>query len=79
MDQQYLDKAMDETKRTTPFGIVQILADKYKRLDDAKRRIDEEGLIVRDQKGSVIEHPALKIITTHEKEILDILKQYGER
>jgi len=79
MDQQYLNNAFEITKRSTPVGIVEILAGKLKRLDDAKNRIEKEGLVVRDQRGSVIEHPALKIISAHEKEIVEILKQYGEK
>jgi hypothetical protein len=42
--------------------------------EEARARIEEEGIVVRDMKGSVIEHPAIKIEQVALKTISDTLK-----
>jgi len=79
MKQRYLDKAIERCTDRTPIGVLEILAEKMKRLDTAQTKLDDEGLVVRDMKGSVIEHPALKIVKDVEKEILTLFTAYGKR
>ena len=56
-----------------PNEIIEIIADQMERARDAKTRIKEEGLVVRDMKGSVIPHPAIKIEIDASKMIADLL------
>lgn len=77
MNQLFRDKAISLMQNKTPQGIIGILADKLAILSHAKQRIDKEGLVVRDLKGSVIPHPALNIIKDAEKTMIDLLKIYG--
>ena len=44
-------------------------------IDDAEGRIEEEGIVVRDMKGSVIAHPAIKIAQDAMKIMLDIINK----
>ncbi len=45
----------------TPERVVELIARQLDRADDAQRRIENEGSVVRDMRGSVIPHPAIKI------------------
>ena len=44
----------------TPEKIVDLIVVQLDRIDEAKRRIDEEGCVVRDLRG-VVPHPAIQI------------------
>ena len=50
-----------QVRQNTPIGIIEQIAIQVDRSNEAKKRIDEEGIVVRDMKGSVIPHPAIKI------------------
>ena len=53
--------ATEQVSKTTPQSIINAIAIQMDRLDESKKRIDDEGIVVRDLKGSVIPHPAIKI------------------
>lgn len=48
------------SNRTAP-ALVEAVAIQIMRAREASKRIQEEGSVVRDMKGSVIAHPAIKI------------------
>ena len=61
----------------TPRVIIEQLSKQIARCDEASRRIEEEGIVVRDMKGSVIAHPAIKIEIAAGKIIADLVRMYG--
>ena len=60
-----LDGAMDELKpqvsKDTPEAVLEGIAVQLLQAREARDRIDREGSVVKDQRGSVIPHPAIKI------------------
>jgi len=70
-----LEFAKGEVAKSTPQSIINGIATQMDRVDEAKKRIDEEGIVVRDLKGSVIPHPAIKIEADAIKLIADLLKR----
>ena len=45
------------------------------KIDDAEERVADEGIVVRDMKGSVIAHPAIKISEDAMKAMLNIIER----
>jgi len=70
-----LKLAAEQVARATPQSIINGIATQMDRADEAKKRIDEEGIVVKDLKGSVISHPAIKIEADAIKLIANLLKQ----
>ena len=68
------DEIKKQVKTKTPEAIIKLIATQNDRLLEAKRRIEEEGLVVRDIKGSVIPHPAIKIEQDCTKILHDLLR-----
>ena len=60
-----LDKIKQELlkdlKADTPQTVLEAIAIQVYTAREARKRIDEEGSVVRDSRGSVIAHPAIKI------------------
>lgn len=56
-----IDEVKTQVESGTPADIIALIAKQLERAADAARRIEEEGLVVRDLKGGVIPHPAIKI------------------
>jgi len=60
-----LDDAQDEiweqVDDDTPDGVVEAIAVQLLQAREARERITREGSVVKDQRGAVIAHPALKI------------------
>jgi hypothetical protein len=77
-DNNFLKKAKSLVGKDTPMGIVEQISKQLARSDEASKRIEEEGIVVRDMKGSVIAHPAIKIEITAGKIITDLLMRYGK-
>ena len=50
-----------EVKKSTPQTIIEAIAIQVQTARDARKRIIKEGSVVRDTRGSVIPHPAIKI------------------
>jgi hypothetical protein len=74
-----IDLVKTQVRHSTPISIITLIADQIKRADDAKKRIELEGLVVRDMKGSVIPHPAIKIELDAMKLISDLLMKHKPR
>ena len=56
-----LEDVQLQLRKKTPLKITELIARQLDRADEAAARIEEEGSVVRDPKGSVIPHPAIKI------------------
>ena len=71
-------KLLEIAKKEAPFGtpqtVIKAIAIQMERLSEAKKRVDEEGIVVRDLKGSVIQHPAIKIEAEATKLLATLLK-----
>jgi hypothetical protein len=50
-----------QLNRRTPPVILKTIATQIIAAREARERVDEEGSVVRDTKGSVVPHPAIKI------------------
>ena len=65
-----------QVRDKTPESIITVIATQMDRADDAKDRILKEGIVVKDMKGSVIPHPAIKIEIDAGKVIADLLGKH---
>ena len=73
--EKIIESVMDET----PDHIIDIIADHIEKAETAKIRIAEEGIVVRDMKGSVIPHPAIKIESDANKFVSDLIFKYRSK
>ena len=73
MKSNNLESARGQVAKLTPKSIIEGIAAQMDRVDEAKRRIEEEGIVVRDLKGSVIPHPAIKIEADATKLIAELI------
>lgn len=73
MNSKKMVHAKKQVNKNTPMAIVEVIAAQMDRAADAKKRIEEEGIVVRDMKGSVIPHPAIKIEIEAGKIIADLV------
>jgi hypothetical protein len=55
------DEVYKQVNKYTPDGVVEAIAIQIYTAREARGRIDKEGSVVRDVRGSVIAHPALKV------------------
>ena len=46
---------------STPAAVRSLIQQQFDRIAESKRRIELEGIVVRDMRGSVIAHPAIAI------------------
>ena len=65
-----------QVRRGTPDTIIELIARQLERADDARDRIEREGSVVRDVRGSVVPHPALGIEATATKIAADLLGRH---
>ena len=70
------DYVYQQVRSDTPQSIIEAIAAQLDRMDEAKKRILEEGIVVRDLKGSVVAHPALKIEIDAIKIVTDLLMKH---
>lgn len=68
-----IEKVRDQVRVKTPESVIQLIAVQIGRAEEAKKRIDSEGVVVRDMKGSVIPHPAIKVEIDAAKIVVDLL------
>ena len=73
-----MEKAKEQVAEKTPESIIETIATQLDRLNEAKERIDQEGVVVRDLKGSVIPHPAIKIEIDATKLLSELLNKHKE-
>jgi len=76
---EIFNEIADQCSLTTPKRILQSIITQIDRAEEAKRRIEEEGIVVRDIKGSVLPHPAIKIEADAQKIICDLLTKHKRR
>ena len=67
----------DKWTKHCPDEALDLIVNQLYRAEDAKVRIDEEGQVVRDMKGSVIPHPAIKIEQDAAKMAIDLMRKYS--
>jgi hypothetical protein len=58
---------------------LEALVGQIKRMRDAAKRVEEEGLIVEDAKGNPVSHPAIVVERDAQKEIRAWLSQFRGR
>ncbi len=68
--------AAKQISRRAPESIIDILVIQLNRVEEANIRIEKEGIVVKDSKGSVIPHPAIEIEMKAQKMISDTVKRY---
>jgi len=71
-----IDEVRKNIRSNTPELIVEAIVSQLSMAREARKRIDEEGIVVRDMKGSVIAHPAIKIELTAMKTYTEIVAKY---
>lgn len=67
------DEVLGQVRSSTPLATVELIARQLDRAADARARIEEEGLVVRDVKGSVVPHPGIAIELAATKLATDLL------
>lgn len=73
---QIADDIKSQLRQATPSEVVNVIATQIERAEIARVRIDVEGIVVRDMKGSVIQHPALEIEAKAGKMIVELMTKY---
>jgi len=63
----------------TPGAVREAIATQVDRMREARRRIEAEGIVVRDMKGSVIPHPAIAIEAAAVTLLNTLMTKWGER
>jgi len=65
-----------QCREKTPESLIELIARQLDRADEAKQRIEREGSVVRDMKGSVMPHPAIAIELAATKAAADLLGKH---
>jgi hypothetical protein len=71
-----IESIADQVKENTPFAIVELIVRQLDRADEAAARIEREGSVVRDLKGSVVPHPAITVEKDATKIAADLLEKH---
>jgi hypothetical protein len=58
---QVVDEVTEQCPENTPMLTIEAIAQQILLAREARRRIDEEGIVVRDMRGAVLPHPAITI------------------
>ena len=74
----FVAMASNDCKPSTPGRIIEILGSQRMVIADAQKRIEEEGLVVRNLNGDIIPHPAIKIMNEAQKIEAGFLSRYGK-
>jgi len=76
------DELVDEVKKlvwnTTSSAIRETIAIQLWTIRESQRRVEEEGVVVRDMRGSVIAHPCIKIVVDATKVFETLMKKHGK-
>ena len=73
-----VEHVVDQVKPSTPDAIFDIIVGQLEIAQDAKNRIAEEGIVVRNIGGSIIPHPAIKVQNDAEKIVAQLVGKYSE-
>ena len=76
MPSKNYDLICNQVDKQTPTSVIELIARQMDRADDALARIEKEGSVVRDMKGSVISHPAIQIELAATKLVADLLAKH---
>jgi hypothetical protein len=71
-----IDIARKQVAPDTPEAIVEAIAYQLGIISDARQRISGEGIVVRDLKGTVIAHPAIRIEAEAVKILSGLISKY---
>ena len=74
-----IEEIANQVKPGTPPAIIESLAAQLSLAREARGRIVKEGSVVRDPKGSVVAHPAIKIEADALKLLAPLLKEWKRR
>jgi hypothetical protein len=72
-------KAKDLLNEGCPDAIIEIFDENLSHFRESKKRISEEGQVVRDLRGCVVEHPSLSVQKTVSEILLKIIDKHGRR
>ena len=72
-------EAREMLKDKTPPAICEQLANQLKTSRDARAKIERDGIIVADSRGTPVDHPALKVEAAADKRVSNILRQWGRK
>ncbi len=73
------DEVWEQVHCDTPPAIVEAIAAQLGQAREARERINTEGSVVRDMRGSVIPHPALKVEADATKLYATLLAKHRDR
>lgn len=65
-----------QLRENTPVAIVELIVRQLDRADEAAARIEKEGSVVRDLKGSVVPHPAIVVEKDATKLAADLIDKH---
>lgn len=71
-----IEELEPQLKASTPLSIFEAIAAQVYTAREARERIEREGSVVRDMRGSVIPHPAIKIEADAIKIYTSIIAKY---
>lgn len=66
-----IDELRDDVRQATPYSIIEAIAIQTYTAREARKRIEREGSVVRDMKGSVIPHPSISVEAAALKLVVD--------
>lgn len=72
-------KASDLLNDGVPEAILEIFDENLAHFRESKKRIKEEGQVVRDLRGCVVEHPSLSVQKSVSEILLKIVDKHGRR
>ena len=75
MSDALLDEVFEQCHKSTPTATVEAIATQIQMAREARARIDEEGIVVRDMRGAVIAHPAIAIEAAAVKLFTELLRK----
>lgn len=72
---ELLDEVFEQCHSSTATATVEAIALQIQLARDARARVEEEGIVVRDMKGAVVPHPAIKIEADAMRLYTDLLRR----
>lgn len=72
-------KSREHLSDDAPVGLFDIYDAHRVNYDEAIRRINEEGQVVRDMRGAVVAHPSLAIQQASSDAMVQILAKFGKK
>lgn len=73
MKSKTIEMVREQVRQKTPELIIEFIAGQVDIAALASKRVADEGIVVRDMKGSIMPHPAIKIDSDANKIICDLL------